>query len=126
MSPKTFIILLFGLSALVSAVLVGFQYLEALSDYTVLSWISFSFFFVFSLLVYRGGQISAGKQNKQIFGQFFLAATAVKMLMSLTIILLYFLLSKPATQYFIIPFFFVYLCYTCFEVYFMTRLGNTK
>ncbi len=126
MSPKTFIISLTGLSVLVSAALVSFQYMEALADYAILSWISIIFFIVFSLVVYKGGHKSAQNEDKQAFGQFFIAATGVKMLLSLTIILLYFLLAKPATQYFIIPFFFVYLCYTVFEVYFMTRLGNTK
>jgi len=126
MTSKAFFIFLTIMSSIVAAVLFGFQRVEMLKSYSLLSWTSFGFFVVFTLALFWGAKRSVKSENKHMFSQFFLAATVIKMLTSLTIVLIYFLVAKPATQYFIIPFFFVYLCFTIFEVYFMTKLGNTK
>jgi hypothetical protein len=126
MSFRTYIIGKSLLSFFVSAVLYSFTFLELLKCYTDLSIISFVFFILFSFILFKGGQSASKSKNKQLFSQFFLLATGIKMFLSLAIVLIYFLIVKPSSQYFIIPFFFVYICYTVFEVYFLTKLGNSK
>jgi hypothetical protein len=126
MSFKEYILIKSILSIVVMTVLYLFSFLELLRKYSDLSTISLLFFIIFSFALFKGCQNTAKSQNKQLFSQFFLVATAVKMFLSLTIVLIYFLIVKPSTQYFIIPFFFVYICYTIFEVYFLTKLGNSK
>lgn len=126
MSFKDYIISKFLLSLFVSAVLYGFTYIDLLKQHSDLSVISLLFFILFTFVLFRGGQNTAKSKNKQLFSQFFLVATSIKMFLSLTIVLIYFIVLKPSTQYFIIPFFFVYICYTIFEVYILTKLGNSK
>ena len=126
MSLKEYIIGKMLLSIFVSAVLYSFTFIELLKQYGDLSVISLLFFIIFSYVIFRGGYNTARSKNKQLFSQFFLVATGIKMFLSLTIVLIYFIIVKPSTQYFIIPFFFVYICYTIFEVYILTKLGNSK
>jgi hypothetical protein len=126
MSLKEYIVGKLLLSIFVSAVLYSFTFIKLLKQYSDLSVISLLFFILFSFVLFRGGKDTARSKNKQLFSQFFLVATAVKMFLSLTVVLIYFIIVKPSTQYFIIPFFFVYICYTIFEVYILTKLGNSK
>ena len=126
MSFKEYITGKLLLSIFVSAVLYSFTFVQLLKQYSDLSLISLLFFIIFSFVLYSGGVNTAKSKNKQLFSQFFLMATVIKMFLSLAIVLIYFFLTKPSSQYFIIPFFFVYLCYTIFEVYMLTKLGNSK
>lgn len=114
------------LSTFMAVILYNLKNIVLFAENALLSWVSYFFFLLFTLIVYYGAKITAKSSNKQIFSQFFLVATFLKMLVSLTIVLIYYSIIKPESQYFIIPFFFIYICYTVFEVYFMTKLGNTK
>ena len=126
MSFKYFLTILFFLTVLVAVGLYAFANLTLLKPYSDLSLISLIFFTLFSVVLFKGGEKSARNEDKLRFSQFFMLATGIKMFLSLLIILIYFLIVKPKTQYFIIPFFFIYFCYTVFEVYFLTKLGNSK
>lgn len=126
MSEKLFVMLLASISIFVAVVLFFLHRFEGFNHHQSLSWIACIFFILFTIVVYKGARMTALSENKQLFGQFFLVATALKMFISLTMVLVYFVLAKPIGQYFIIPFFFIYLCFTVFEVYFMTILGNLK
>jgi len=126
MSFKEYFIGKLLLSIFVSAVLYSFTFIELLSHYSDLSVISLLFFILFSFILFRGGSNTAKSKNKHLFSQFFLLATGIKMFLSLSVVLIYYFVTKPSSQYFIIPFFFVYLCYTIFEVYILTKLGNSK
>jgi len=126
MSFREYIIGKLLLSIFVAVVLYGFTFIELLKQHSLLSIISIVFFILFSFILFRGGQNTAKSKNKQLFSQFFLVATGIKIFLSLAVVLIYFYIIKPSSQYFIIPFFFVYICYTIFEVYFLTKLGNSN
>jgi hypothetical protein len=126
MSLKYFLTTLFFLTVIVAAGLYALSCSNLLKPYSDLSVIALIFFSLFSIVFFKGGEKSAKSENKLQFSQFFMVATALKMFFSLLVILIYYLIVKPGTQYFIIPFFFIYFCYTVFEVYFLTKLGDSK
>jgi hypothetical protein len=114
------------LTILLTLILSYFQFNESLSGYSLLSWISLILFSLFSLIFYFGGKKTIKSEDIHLFSKFFLAATVIKMLTSLTVVLLYFFIVKPLDKLFIIPFFLVYLFFTIFEVYFMSKIGSRK
>lgn len=126
MTPRKFLIQLSIISVLVLVVLMAFHTYAIFTPHQSLSWISWGFFILFSLVLFVLGTKGGSSSNKHLFGQIFLVATGLKMLASVTIILIYFLSEKPDNQYFVLPFFVIYLIYTSFEVYFMTKLGGTN
>jgi hypothetical protein len=126
MSEKTYITYFLTLLILTALILICFQYIETLSRYSSLSWISLILFSAFSLFFYFGGKKTINSQDIHLFSKFFLSATVIKMLTSLTVILLYIFIVKPKDKLFIIPFFLVYLLFTIFEVYFMSKVGSKK
>ena len=126
MTPRKFLIQLSIISGLVTIVLMVFHTYAIFAPHQSLSWISWGFFILFSLVLFALGTKGGNSSNQHLFGQIFLIATGLKMLISVTIILVYFLIAKPESQHFVLPFFMIYLVYTSFEVYFMTKLGGTN
>lgn len=126
MTPAKFLIQLSIVSVLVLIVLMVLHTYAIFAPYQSLSWISWGFFILFSLVLFVLGTKGGNSSNPHLFGQIFLVATGIKMLISVTIILIYFLTTKPDNQYFVLPFFMIYLIYTSFEVYFMTKLGGNN
>lgn len=122
---KTFLISLLILSIFVAIALVAMHFLEEIAPYHLLSWGSYGFFIFFSICIFLLGQKGAKSKNKLLFSQIFMGATVLKLLVSLSLVLTYFFTTTPESKYFIVPFFFVYFCFTVFEVYFMTKLGNS-
>jgi hypothetical protein len=125
MKLNTFLIRLFVLSLVVALALFVLHSMEEFAPYFLLSWGSFIFFIFFSFCIFLLGRKGAASKNKQLFSQIFLGATVIKLFVSLSLVLAYFFTTNPASKFFILPFFFVYFCYTVFEVYFMTKLGNS-
>ena len=74
-------------------------------------------------LILRKSSLSPDRQR-------FLSVTMVNMLIkivvSITFLIIYKLQMKPANGKFIIPFIIIYLLYTIFETYFMLRLAELK
>ncbi|MBB4078720.1 hypothetical protein GGR28_001333 [Lewinella aquimaris] len=69
------------------------------------------------------GRRSAGAENKHLFSNVFMGATMVKMLLCGMLVVTYVLLGAPPNKLFIVPFFWLYIVYTGFEVYFLMKLS---
>jgi hypothetical protein len=126
MDFKTFFTYLLYISATVALLIYSMQYISQLSSYSDLSWFSYAFFNLFSLLLYYGAVKTVKSENLHSFSNFFLLATISKLFFCLAIVVVYFYKFKPSDQYFIIPFFLIYIFYTIFEVYFMSIIGKTN
>lgn len=124
MNPQRFYIILLSLSAAVAAALIFMHSFADLAPHVLLSWGSYSFFVLFSIAVFSLGRWSAKNKNKLLFSRVFMGATVSKMLLSLSMVMAYFYVVQPDSKLFILPFFLIYICFTIFEVYFMTKLGN--
>ncbi len=80
-------------------------------------------FLVVSVVIFFLGRRSAGATNKHLFSNVFMGATMVKMLLCGMLVAGYVILGEPASKLFIVPFFWLYLVYTGFEVYFLMKLS---
>ena len=124
MTPRQFFLQLLLLSAATALSLHFVNQLPAFQAYAGLSWLSVLFFILLSIAMYYAGRRSALSENKHHFTNTIMGFTMGKMMLSILLILVYLKLAEPVTKLFILPFFGVYLIYTIFETYFMTRLGR--
>ncbi len=89
-----------------------------------LSWLSLFFFVGISIVAYIFGLRSAHSHNKNDFINLIIILIAAKMLICLFTVWLYQIFVEPESKLFVIPFFIIYLIFTSFEMYILTRLGN--
>ncbi|AFC25541.1 hypothetical protein [Saprospira grandis] len=116
---------LLGVSAFVAASLLGLQWFwPRFANYGGLAWASYLFFVLFSWLCFFWARQASQSPDQLQFSRVFMMQTSIKMLLSLSLVLAYFYTFKPADQLFVLPFFWVYFCFTLFEIYFLTQLGK--
>ena len=124
MSRNAFFLQLLTLSALTAAGIFFVNQTAIMQSHGALNWAGLGFFFLFCTLMYFAGHRAAHSRNKNDFTNTFLGFTAGKMFMTVIIVYVYLQIAKPEDKLFILPFFGIYLIYTIFEVYFMSRLGR--
>lgn len=81
-------------------------------------------FLVLAASLFWLGKITAGSDNKFLFGNAFMAVTVVKLFLAGGIIAVYALRSDPPNKYFVIPFFTSYVVYSVLEVICLSRLAG--
>ena len=126
MTKRSFYNQLGGLSVGVAILLVFLNFVPLFQADLPVSWISWAFFIVFTIVVYYTSRNAALSDNPHSFTTVILGVVIGKMFFSVLIILLYIKLINPETRYFLIPFFVIYLSFTIFELHFMTKLGKMK
>ncbi len=124
MSSRSFLTQLLILSIACAALLFGLHRLPALADDYPLGVVSLLFFVALSAVMFFLGRYTARLANRNMFTNVILGFTMLKMILSAVIVLGYWFLVEPASKLFVLPFFLVYLVYTCFEIYFMIRLSR--
>ncbi|NJB86620.1 hypothetical protein GGR26_002388 [Lewinella marina] len=80
-------------------------------------------FILVCVAIFFLGRRSAGAENKLLFSNVFLASTIAKMFLCGMLVVGYVILGEPSSKLFIVPFFWLYLVYTGFEVYFLMKLS---
>jgi hypothetical protein len=126
MSPKPFFLQLTGLTLLAAGIVVLLNTLPQLEEHYPLGWISLGIFFFLTVLMYFAGRQAAGSANKNDFTSVVLAFTLGKLFVIILAVFGYSQLREPETNFFILPFFSMYLIYTIFETYVMMKLGKAK
>ncbi len=124
MTPSSFYKQLGLLSAVVIGGLVGFHQLPVFAPHQLFYGILVILFIGFCTGLFYWGKQAVKSENKHWFGQVFMLATFMKMLLSIVAILIYAVATKPTDVFFVVPFFFIYAIYTIFEVVFMTKIGR--
>lgn len=89
-----------------------------------LSWSTISFFVILSVLIFMVGTSMAKQKNKNTFTGVILFVMITKMFLCILLVAIYSKVQQPTNNYFLIPFFSIYLIYTIFEVHLMTRIGK--
>lgn len=117
-----------GIVTLITVLLVvGInQILPIIGRHQVLSWVSITFFSLFCWALFYVGIRTAKSNNKNLFGQVFLVATFFKMLLSILVLVVYAIATKPGNLTFVFPFLGIYIIYTTYEVIFMTKLAKLE
>ena len=126
MSAKAFFLQLAVVTILAIGAAYGLLAFPQLQAYTYVAFGSLLVFFLISIIMYVAGRKAALSENKHDFTNVSLGITIGKIFVAILFILGYDQLLEPASRFFIIPFFIMYLIYTIFETYVMMKLGKME
>lgn len=126
MTTKIFFIRLLGITAGTVALLALFFLAlpEAQSHWDFALATVLLFMLVCTGLFYAG-RSAAGSKSKVAFTNLVSASVFGKMLLAIAVLFLYQQAAQPANQWFVGIFLLVYVVFTVFEVWFMTKLAKT-
>ncbi len=126
MNQSTFYKYLFIVFSLTTSIEYILRYaLKELCDYDNLFWTSHVFFILLTMVIYYGANFLAVSENKNYFSGMVLLVILTKMLSCVLIVVGYHQKMNPKSQLFLVPFIIVYVFYTVFETYFMSKIGYT-
>ena len=124
MKRKDFVI---RLSALTVILLIGIWYVHGIGEvgkYTDFSIYTVFAFVGFSILMYYLGLKAAKSENKYMFNNLIMGNMLMKMIFCIVLILAYKAVYEVESRAFVIPFLVIYLSFTIFETYFLTKLAK--
>lgn len=124
MNAKRFYVQLGVLALLVVLAIMPMHQHPLIHDYQSFSWMSWSFFVLFSVGLFIACSKAAQSTNKNLFGQIFLLSIVFKMMICGLLVIAYVLFVKPTSIHFILPFLLIYTAFTVYEVYFVTKLAK--
>jgi len=126
MKPIYFLRQLVLVSVVSIMVILALGQFAAVAPFIDLAWWSMVIFTLLNVVMYGWSyQISKNNQKHQ-FVNVFMSFTFFKLFSSFGLVAFYFFKTGPNSKLFVLPFFAIYLVYTIFEVYFMTKLSNSK
>ena len=126
MTQRSFYNQLVALSLSVAALLILLNFIPLFQADIPVSWISWAFFIIFTIVVFYVSKSAAISANPHNFTSVIIGVVIGKMFFSILIILLYIKIFNPESRYFLLPFFAIYFTFTIFELSFMTKLGKMK
>lgn len=88
------------------------------------SLISLLFFLLLIISFYYPSVSAAKSSDKNAFTRLILGFTLAKIFLTIGLIITFYKVFDLKSNYFLIPFFFIYIAFTVFEAVFMTRLGK--
>ena len=88
-------------------------------------WGIISFFLLSLLIFYRAGKLFK-EEDKSSFISWVMTGTLLKMILSGIVLILYALIYKPETNYFIVPFFIYYLIFFIFETIVLMKMTKRQ
>lgn len=126
MNRRKFSFQLVLLTVVLTVVVLFLQNIPVFNADTGFSLISIGFFFFLSLGMFLIGAKAAMSKDKNAFTRLIILFSMGKMFLTVVLVIVYKLVTKPESVYFMIPFFGIYIAYTIFETIFMTKLGKVK
>lgn len=124
MSRKSFFISLSLLTValiIVALIMNGRGEIGKFTDFSIYSILAFA---LLSISMYFFGLKAARSKNKYTFNNLIIGNMILKMVLCLVIIMVYRQIYTLESRAFIIPFLIIYLSYTIFETYFLTKLAK--
>lgn len=98
----------------------------ALWVYQNFFWASHIFFILLTVISFIGAKIAIQRSNINAFSQFIMFLVLNRLLLSIVLVLVYYKKMHPENKLFLVPFFFVYLAYTIYEVLFLSKIGRER
>ncbi len=126
MTFDRFITRLLLVAVLTALLLGGLSFIPAMGNHRNFTWFSLLIFVGLSLAVYFPFKSAAEGKNKSLFTQLSMVFIVVKMMLSLTILLVYNRAFHPGDRLFLIPFGIIYIVFTIFETWVLGVLGKVK
>jgi len=121
MSITNFIRLLSVTLAFLLLTLIPLHIIKGIRPFIDLTVILLIFFILLSFSVYFLGEHFAKSKNKYLYNQLILINFAAKLGISIGILFVYYKLTTPESNLFIVPFGIIYLAFTVFEAVFMSK-----
>jgi hypothetical protein len=126
MNRRRFLIQLSLLATGVLALLLSSQFFSPFQPYLHFSLMSLAFFVFLSAGMYFPAAKAAISKDKNAFTRLIMMFTFGKLLLTVVLVIGYQKLSRPPDNFFLLPFFLVYIAFTIFETIFLTKLGKIK
>ena len=105
----------FSIFVFILAVIIFFVTNKLNPEETKLSWFIYIYFCLLTVL-FHYGIVQTSKTRPQVFIRYYMAATTIKLLLHLGVIITYSFLNREMATRFIITFMIMYLLFTVFEV----------
>jgi hypothetical protein len=106
------------------AVIIFFYVAYITENESSLTWLVY-FYFCLITLAFHYGVEKTSRSRPQVFIRYFMAATTMKLLLHLGVIVIYSLFHRDAAVRFIFTFMIMYLLFTTFEVMAVWRRVRT-
>ncbi|MFT5168760.1 MAG: hypothetical protein ACI8P3_004005 [Saprospiraceae bacterium] len=117
---------LIGLSTGLMLVIFLLPYIPLFKGHQLFFWMNLGFFLLFTIGVYYLAEKAAYSTNLHTFSSVILGVIFMKMVFIIIIVLIYKKTMNPGSPWFLVPFFLIYVVFTIFEIYFMTKLARIK
>ena len=124
MSQRSFFTQLFTITSFFVVLALFSSHLPTIGAYSNVFWMSIVFFFLLSIVMFFLGKKAAVSKNKYAFTNINIGFTGGKLFLSTILLVIYYKIASPEDNFFIVPFFIVYLVYTAFETNFMLKLSR--
>ena len=106
------------------AILLGFN--DRLGAYIDITHYTIPAFGLLSLTTYFILEHLKKQKNNAVMLNMVLVNTMSKLLLSVSIVVLYYKLKSPDDGIFVVPFIIIYVIFTVFETYYMSEQARTK
>lgn len=114
--------------SIISFVLIIFilalSYLGPFNDILPISYASLAFFVILSVAVFYLGNAAARSSDKNRLTQLIIILVFFKLFSCLFIIIAYDRMFQPQSNYYVLPFFLIYIVFTIFEVNMLTKANR--
>jgi hypothetical protein len=126
MPARQFYLQLSLLAAGIFVSILILHYFHIFKPYFFYSLSCLGVFIVLSVILFYLAKSAAQSSDKNSFTRLILSGTMIKMFLFIGLIIIFYKGFSLKGNYFLIPFFFIYVCFTAFEVYFLTKIGRAK
>ncbi len=124
MQVKKFYVWLTALTLGCLAIAYGLQHIPGFEDSFALSLFTIAFFVLLCILIQVLAKRAATHPNPNLLTQLIMVLVFVKLALCLLIVMIYDRLYNPSSRHFVLPFLFIYVVYTAFEVYLLTKANR--
>lgn len=126
MSKAIFFRYLIGITLILLAFVWMFHGRGEVGRFTDFSLYAIAAFFLLSYLMFYLGSKAAKSSNKYTFNNIIVGNMILKMFMCVIIVMVYKQVYEVQSRAFLFPFLIIYLSYTIFETYFLTKLAKSR
>lgn len=124
MKSSVFFKWLILLTLLLTILIFVLSFIHIFKDSLAISLSSIIFFVSLSIVVFYLGNAAARSANKNRLTQLIMILVFFKLFSCLLIIIIYDRFFHPANNYYVLPFFLIYILYTVFEVIMLTKANK--
>jgi hypothetical protein len=113
------------LTVLLAGIIMALSLIPIFENILGISFSTLIFFVSLSITVYYLGNSAARSRNKNRLTQLIMILVFFKLFSCLLIIIIYDRFFHPVSNYYVLPFFIIYISYTVFEVMMLSKANKS-